>query len=118
MLRRLEASHDHVLGYSIGGNVTDAETQQVTSELRDAIAMHGRIRLLFRLSDLSLRSFLSTLDEPLRFIDEHASDIERTAVVSDDRATEWLSKLSDAMASVEMRHFPRDEESTAWAWLE
>lgn len=45
-------------------------------------------------------------------------DIERVAVVSDDKATEWLSKLSDATGAVETQHFSMDDEDKAWAWLE
>lgn len=118
MLRRLEASHGHVIGYSLAGDVTAEEYQQATSELRDAIALHGQIRVLFRLEDLSLSSFLTSLDERFSFLQEHRDDIERIAVVSDDTATDVLSRLTGAVASVETRHFPRDKEREGWAWLE
>lgn len=118
MLRRLEASHDNVIGYSLGGEVTDDEYRQAASQLRDEVAIHGRIRLLFRLSDLSLQSFFRALDERFRFVKEHVDDIDRVAVVSDDKATEWLSKLSDVTGAVETQHFSMDDEDKAWAWLE
>lgn len=118
MLRQLEQSRDDVVGYSVGGEITDQEFQQLASELRDAIAMHGRVRVLFRLTDVSLQSFFTALDDRFRFVQEHAEDIERVAIVSDDKAAQWLSKLADAFRPVETRHFPRDEEQQAWAWLE
>lgn len=118
MMRALEASHDNVIGYSMSGEVSEDEYRQLVSELRDAIARHGKIRVLFRLSDISISSFFSALDERFQFAQEHGDDIERVAVVSDDKATEWLSKLSGAVQAIETRHFPRDEEKAAWAWLE
>lgn len=118
MLRQLEATHDNVIGYSLAGDVTDAEYEQAASELRDAIARHGKIRLLFRLSDLSLQSFFAALDERFRFVQEHSGDIERVAVVSDETAAGLLSRLTGGLAQIEIRHFDRDDEPTAWAWLE
>lgn len=118
MLRQLEESHDQVIGYSMADDVSDAEYRQAASELRDAIARHGKIRLLFRLSDLSLQSFFAALDERFRFVQEHADDIERVAIVSDDTATGLLTRLTEGVAPIETRHFGRDEEPTAWAWLE
>lgn len=118
MLRQLERSHDQVIGYSLAGDVTDVEYQQAASELRDAIARHGTIRLLFRLSDVSMQSFFSALDERFRFVQEHAGDIERIAIVSDDTVTGLLSRLTEGVTPIETRHFSRDDEQTAWAWLE
>ena len=118
MLRKLEASHDHIIGYSLAGEVTDAEYEQAASELRDAITRFGNIRLLFRLTDLSLQSFFTALDERFRFVQEHADDIERVAIVSDDVATELLSRLGAGLGAIDVRHFDRDQEQEAWAWLE
>lgn len=118
MLRQLEASHDHIVGYSLAGDVTDEEYAQAASELRDAIARFGRIRLLFRLTDLSIQSFFTALDERFRFVQEHADDVERVAIVSDDVASELLSRLGAGLAGIEVRHFARDDEQKAWAWLE
>lgn len=118
MLRPLEASHDNIVGFSLSGDVTDDEYQQLTSELRDAIARHHRIRVLFRMSDISLGSFFNALDERFRFAQEHRDDVERIAIVSDEAGSQLLSRLSDVAGPVETRHFPREDEQQAWAWLE
>lgn len=95
-IRRLEASHDHVIGYSLSGDVTEDEYTQAASELRDEIARHGKIRLLFRLKDLTLSTFFAALDDRFRFVNEHQDDIERVAVVSDDAASGVLAKAAGA----------------------
>lgn len=118
MMRQLEATHDNVIGYSLGGEVTDEEYRQAASELRDAISLHGTIRLLFRLRDVSTKSFLNALDERFTFVQEHRDDIERVAIVSDDTVTDWLSGLVDKVSPVETRHFSTDDEQKAWTWLE
>ena len=118
MMRRLEKSHDNVIGYSLAGEVTEDEYTQVASELRDEIARHGAIRVLFRLSDLKLSSFFAALDERLSFVRENHDDVERVAVVTDDTASELLSKAAETAAPVELRTFASDDESQAWNWLE
>lgn len=118
MIRRLEQSHDHIVGYSLSGDVTDAEYTQAASELRDDIARHGKIRLLFRLKDLSLSSFFAALDDRFRFVVDHQDDIERVAVISDDTATGMVAKVAGGLSGIELDTFSHDDEPTAWAWLE
>jgi hypothetical protein len=118
MIRRLEQSHDHVIGYSVSGDVSDEEYTQAASELRDDIARFGKIRVLFRLSDISLSSFFTALDDRFRFIKEHRDDIERIAVVTDDTASELLSKAAKSLPAIEVETFSREDESKAWTWLE
>ena len=118
MLRQLEATHDHVIGYSLGGEVSDDEYGQLLSELRDAIALHGRIRVLFRLQDLSPKSFFTALDDRFRFFQEHGDAVERMAIVSTDTGGQWLTRLADVIGPVDTRHFDPDDEQEAWAWLE
>lgn len=118
MLRQLEQSHDNILGFSVGGDLTDGEVQQAISRMRDAIAQHTKIRVLFRLTDMTLSSFFTALDKRFDFLRQHADDIERIAVVSDDKATELLSKLGAVLGGIENRQFSLDKEDEGWAWLE
>ena len=116
-MRQLEKSHDSVIGYSLSGDVSADEYTQLASELRDEIARHGKIRVLFRLSDLELASFFTALDERLRFVRENREDVERVAVVTDDTMTGLLTKAAKA-GPVELQTFSSEDESKAWAWLE
>lgn len=118
MLRRLDASHDNVIGYSLAGDVTSDDYRQAASELKDVIAQHGSVRVLFRLADLSPQSFLSALDDGFAFVKEEHDSIDRIALVSDEGASDLLSRLTGAVSSIDLRHFSRDDEQTAWAWLE
>ena len=118
MKRRLEKTHDNVIGYSLAGEVTDSEYEQLLSELRDEVAKHGKIRLLFRLQDLSAKSFFSALDERFQFFSDHRDDVERVAIVSDESGMGFLSSVGDSMLPGETDHFSGGDESEAWAWLE
>ena len=118
MIRRLEQSHDNIVGYSVSGDVTDDEYTQMVSDIRDEIARFDKIRVLVRVSDLKMSSVLSSLDERFKFLKEHAEDIERAAIVAEDGSTEMLAKVPEKIGPVETKAFTRDEEPKAWAWLE
>jgi len=117
MMRRLEQSHDNIIGYSLSGEVSGDEYTQMASELRDEIAKHGTIRVLFRLQDLALSSFFTAMDERMSFVRKNSDDVERIAVITDDTVTQLLSKAAEA-GPVDIQTFSSDDESTAWAWLE
>lgn len=118
MMRRLERSEGKVVGYSLSGEVSDQEFTQATSELKDDIAREGTIRVLFRLRDISLTSFTNAASERFRFLDEHADDVERVAIVTDDTPAQLLGKLADVLPDVQTRTYSHDDETEAWAWLE
>lgn len=118
MMRRLEQSHDNIIGYSVSGDVTEDDYTLAASQLRDAIAQHGSIRVLFRLSDMSMSSFFTAMDERMRFLKDHGDDIERIAIVTDDTATGMLSRVGQAITPAETETFSPEEESKAWSWLE
>lgn len=118
MMRRLEKSHDHVVGYSLSGEVTDEEFTQAASELKDDIAREGQIRVLFRLRDIAPKSFVTALKDRFQFIQEHNERIERIALVSDDTAAGLLGKVADLLPDTKLKTFSHDDEPTAWAWIE
>lgn len=107
MMRRLDQSHDNVVGYSLSGEVSDAEFTQAASELKDDIAREGRIRVLFRLRDISARSFTTAVKERFQFIQEHNEQLERIALVSDDTAAGLLGKVADLLPDTRLKTFPR-----------
>ncbi len=118
MLRRLEKSHANIVGYSLSGEVTDEEFTQAASELKDDIAREGTIRVLFRLRDISAKSFTTAVRERFQFIQEHNDSIERIALVSDDTAAGLLGKVADLLPNTKLKTFGHDDEPTAWAWIE
>lgn len=117
MMLRLENSHGSVVGYSLSGEVSADEYTQVASELRDEIAEHGVVRVLFRLADLKVSSFFTALEDRFRFVRDNHEEVERGAIVTDDTAAPMLSTAASE-APVEIRTYSSHDESRAWAWLE
>lgn len=117
MYRKLPQSHDNVLGYEVAGTVTEEEYRQVAGELREVIDEHGKVRVLVRVPEMPDQELRATLGDRLRFLKDHVGDIERYALVSEDRTAEWLGKVTDKVTPIELKLFSTDEEPQAWQWV-
>lgn len=91
-----------------------ADFQRLEQEIESQLGRLGKIDLL-----LDLRSMLGyTLDvalEDLRFSREHAREVGRVAILSEDDSMIWTALLSDLFVSADIRVF--DDETTAREWL-
>jgi hypothetical protein len=116
MIRKLEQSHGDLLAYEGAGKLTEEENSAAIKEMREAIAQHGKIRLFVRVRGIPTPE-LAAMGERWRFAREHLSDIDRYALVGDNRVYKWLFKIADAFTEMEMRYFPLKDETKAWEWL-
>ncbi|NYH51981.1 hypothetical protein HNR06_001570 [Nocardiopsis arvandica] len=117
MYQRLARSHGNIVGYEFTDRITEEEYQRIAGELRARIGEHGSVRLLMRTHGFPTAEF-SALDDDFRFAKEHLGDIERFAVVGDQKLLEVLVKASDKVVGAQGRHFAPEDEETAWNWLE
>jgi hypothetical protein len=49
MIRRLEESSGNVLSWEVTGKVTQEEVRPLSEEFKEAIAEHGKVRVLVRI---------------------------------------------------------------------
>jgi len=91
-----------------------ADFRQLEVEIENQLRLLGKIDLL-----VDLRGMLGyTLDvafEDLRFTREHAHDVGRIAILSENDAVVWTALLSELFVRAEMRVF--DDEALAREWL-
>lgn len=117
MIRTLDKGHDNILGFTVSGDVSDSDYETAVSEMRDAIAKHGKIRVLFKIDDISPKSFFQGLDERFDFLKHNREDVERVAIVKDGIAAEMFATVSDLMPKIEVDRFDTADEAKAWEWL-
>lgn len=91
-----------------------ADFQRLEKEIEGQLKLLGKIDLL-----MDLRGMLGyTLDvalEDLRFTREHARDVGRVAILSEDNAMIWTALLSELFVRAQIRLF--DDEALAREWL-
>ena len=98
----------------IFGRLEIADFTRLEEEIESQLRLLGRIDLL-----MDLRGMLGyTLDvafEDLRFSREHAHDVGRIAILSEDESVVWTALLSELFVQAEIRVF--DDETLAREWL-
>jgi hypothetical protein len=91
-----------------------ADFQRLEREIESQLGALGKVDLL-----IDLRGMLGyTLDvalEDLRFTREHAKEVGRVAILSEDNAMIWTALLSELFVRAEIRIF--DDEAAAREWL-
>ncbi|WP_435146553.1 STAS/SEC14 domain-containing protein [Halobaculum sp. P14] len=115
MYEKLDRSSDGVVGYELGGELTEREFDDIVGDLEAEIDEHGSVRLLVALEDVP-RPDLSLLDDDVAFWLHHRDDLDRYAVVSDGSLVEWAVDLGDRLVDTDVEHF--DDRDAAWQWLE
>ena len=91
-----------------------ADFTRLEEEIESQLRLVGRIDLL-----VDLRGMLGyTLDvafEDVRFTREHAHDVGRIAILSENSAVVWTALLSELFIRAQIRVF--DDETLAREWL-
>ena len=91
-----------------------ADFRRLEEEIESQLRRLGKIDLL-----VDLRGMLGyTLDvafEDLRFTRQHAHDVGRVAILSEDDAVVWTALLSELFVRAQIRVF--DDETQAREWL-
>ena len=116
MYRKLAESDGRVLGYHCSGTITQAEVKEIHREIEQTLAEHGSVRLLMELGDLSVPDPMAALED-LKLTPEYLTDVERFAIVGDERWQRWLTSLTDVVAKGSARHFEPGQLTEAWAWV-
>lgn len=116
MYEKLERSGGPVLGYEIRDQISEEELQEILDEMEAVIREEGEVRIVVYIP--TFPSFeISALDDDLRFWFQHGDELERYAIVGDDRLVEWATELGDRIVGTEIRYFKEDDINDAWEWV-
>jgi hypothetical protein len=115
MYRKLPESSGNVLAYALEASLTEEDVEKMQTEMSVAMDQHGPLHLLVKLDGLQDIE-PSAVWQDLKMTPEYLQDVERVAVVGDERWHEWATKLSDAFADA--RFFAPDGLADALAWIE
>lgn len=114
MYRKLAESGGALLAYAIEGRLERDDVERLQTELRTAAREHGPLRVLVRLDGLDAMTPAAVWQDATRS-PAYVDDVERLAVVGDERWHGWVAGLSSPFADVE--HFPPEQVSEALDWL-
>jgi hypothetical protein len=116
MITEYKQSHGAVLGFEFSGKLDESDYAGITRQVNEAIAAHGKVRLLVHFRDFSgwtpggfWRDF--------RFSREHSESVDRFAVVGEESWQQALTELAKPLVKAEVRYFREADEDAAWAWV-
>jgi hypothetical protein len=116
MIRRLETEAPQVLAYDIDRTLTTEDVRAVHDDLRATIDERGSARLLIDVRDLGSAE-PGAVVEDLKLTPEYVKDVERYAVVGDERWQRWLTSAADMVTRGEARWFEPEQFEEARDWI-
>ena len=116
MYEKLSRSGDRALGYRVQDEITEAELEEIFTELETVVAEEGEVDILLHVASFPTPE-LDALDEDIGFWLEHGDDIGRYAVVGESTLMEWATELGDRTSDADVRYFEEAALDEAWAWV-
>jgi hypothetical protein len=105
-----------MLELTIDGGISGPEFDELIARLEAAIARHGKIRVLELVRSLGGIPPSKWWDD-LKFGYRHMRDIERAAIVAEQRWLEIFANLVNPFFSADLKYFKPAEIEKARAWL-
>jgi len=97
------------------GEFTVADYRQFEEEVGAQLKSQGRLNLLIDLTGM-LEYTLDVALEDIRFAREHARDVGRIAIISNEDLVAWLALLTALFIDSDVKVF--DSEALAREWLD
>ncbi len=116
MYRKLPESSGNTLAYALEVELTREDVEKIHAELSTAIDQHGPLRVLVKADGLDDIEPAAVWQD-LKMMPDYVRNVERFAIVGDERWQQWLAKASDAVTGAEAKYFTPDEFADAWAWV-
>lgn len=112
-----EKREGRLLEIHASGKLTTADYEQFAPTLERLIKQHGKIDLLFEMSEFHGWE-VGAMWEDTKLSFRHFSDIGRMAVVGDAKWQEWMTTLCRPFTKSAIRYFDHANIGEARAWLE
>ena len=116
MIEQLPQSTASTLGFKMSGKLHDADYQHFVPMVEAAIDAHGTVRLLAQFENFHGWD-LHALWDDTKFSTKHCKDVERIALVGDQKWEEWMAKVCKPFTMAKLRYFDSSQIESAWQWL-
>ena len=109
-------SQNNIVEIIIDGKITEADFDQLASQLQVDIAKHGKLRVLEEIRHFEGIDPIALWND-LRFSFAHLNDFSHAAVVADAQWLRTLTNLFDRVLSVQVKTFEPSQREEARHWL-
>ena len=112
-----ETAGGKILAIQVSGKLTHEDYGKFLPEFERRIKEHGKIRVLFEMTDFHGWEF-SALWDDIKLDAKHFLHIERLAMVGDKAWEKGMSVFCRPFTTAKIRYFDRSAIAEANAWIE
>ncbi|MGB3493354.1 MAG: STAS/SEC14 domain-containing protein [Elainellaceae cyanobacterium] len=105
-----------ILVVQVSGMLTKADYERFVPKFDRLIEQHGKLQVLFDMTDFHGWD-VSALWEDLKFDLQHLTDIERMAMVGENKWQHAMATLSKPFTTAMIRYFDHADTTAAQQWL-
>ena len=116
-IKLAELNGGKILEVVVSGKLTDEDYQQFIPEFERQVAQHGKIRVLFEMSQFHGWKAKAAWDD-LKLGVKHNRDIERLAMVGETKWQKWMAEFCRPFSTAEVRYFDHCALDQARAWIQ
>lgn len=107
---------DNILVVNLSGELTKAQYRVAFPHLESELGSYQKLRLLFDVRKLEGWE-ANTCWKNLSFNSRHRTDLQKIAVLGEQRWKAWLSRACGPLSCSQLRQFSSPEEDEAFAWI-
>jgi hypothetical protein len=116
MIEQLPQSSEKVLGFKMSGKLHDEDYKKFVPLVDDAIAKHGKARILAQFNDFHGWD-MDALWDDIKFSTTHCTKIERVALVGEKKWEKWMSTVCKPFTMAKIKYFDVADIEAAKAWV-
>ncbi len=114
-IKQEDTGVDHVLGFSINGNLSKADYEFINEQFDSHLSQHPDVRVYFEilsLKGMTLNAFFQDIKTTINYYDK----ILKIAIVA--KGMETITKIGDFFTpGISAKHFQLDQKQEAIEWL-
>ena len=112
-----EASAGPIIEIQLTGKLEKADYEAFVPEIEGMIEKYGKIRMLVIFEDFHGWS-AGALWKDIKFDAKHFNDLERVALVGDDKWEKGMAIFCEPFTTAEVQFFPSERIKEARVWIE
>ena len=116
-IRFHEENGGKTLAVHVSGKLAAADYEDFVPEFERLVRLHGTLRVLFEMTGLHDWT-AGALWADTKFAMHHFHDIDRLAVVGEQKWQEWMAPFCKPFTKATVRYFDRADAAEARKWLD
>ncbi|MFO0927168.1 MAG: STAS/SEC14 domain-containing protein [Gemmataceae bacterium] len=116
MIEKLPSDNPAILAFRLSGKLHDEDYKTFVPAIDEAIAQHGKVRLLAEFHDFHGWD-LHALWDDIKFSTTHCTKIDRIALVGERTWEAWMAKVCKPFTMAKIEYFDIGKVADAQAWV-